>query len=258
MNLVRGHEEPRKGPEQRVTGFHLGMKTTKTLPAIEDTSGFINLSSDPQLETARPVGTAGALRVQVRALHDPAFSYKASPSHVATWLTTRRAPDTPQSPDPPQDRVLLLQAGAGPEIPPHPVSPGGLLHVPNAHRHPQAGPALPPRAIRGPAWPPEHGSLPQPPVHTSVSLPAYLYVHLSVRARLPLPAPHPRPEAYQAQLCRSLEPWSRRNHQRPSCPDCSPNVQMQEENSGAGLPPLLGLWWTPSPIGGESVCLQVS
>lgn len=162
MDLIRGHEEPRKDPERWVTGFHLGMKTMKTLPAIEDASGFITLSSDPQLERAGPVGAAGARRVRVGALHDPAFFYKASPSHTATWLTTRRAPDTPQSPDPPQVRVLLLlQAGAGPEIsPPPPASWGGLLHVPNAHRHPQAGPALPPRAAWGPAWPPEHGTLP--------------------------------------------------------------------------------------------------
>lgn len=59
MDLIRGHEDPRKDPERRVTGFHLGMKTTKTLLAIEDSSGFINLSSDPQLERAGPVGAAG-------------------------------------------------------------------------------------------------------------------------------------------------------------------------------------------------------
>lgn len=50
---------------------------------------------------------------------------------------------------------------------------------------------------------------------------AYLYVHLGVRARLPPHTPHPRHEAYQAQLCPSLEPWSSRNHQRSSCPDRS-------------------------------------
>lgn len=91
----------------------------------------------------------------MRALHDPAFFYKASPSHIATWLTMRHAPDTPQSPDPPQDRVLLLlQAGAGPEISPHPLLPredSSMSLMPTTtHRLARAFLPEPPGAQHGP------------------------------------------------------------------------------------------------------------